>query len=115
MKEDKEIEKILLNDKNYEKFMHSKIEKEFIEITNDNKSETKNITDIKEVPKDKIFSKKTTYLVMNKNSKTKSYINGLQAEGFLGSDNEQRKKLISGEVDYFVCGNSYIKFYKYKA
>ena len=31
MKEDKEIEKILLNDKNYEKFMHSKIEKEFID------------------------------------------------------------------------------------
>ncbi len=116
MKEDKEIEKILLNDKNYEKFLNSKIEKEFTQLTEENsRQDNKFYTDIKDVPKEKLFDKNATYLVMNKTSKTKSFINGIQAEGFLGSDIHQRNKLLSKEVDYFVCSNNYIKFFKYQA
>ena len=116
MKNDKEIEKILLDDKNYEKFLNSKIEKEFLQITDENiKPENKIYKDIKDVPADKLFDRNATYLVMNKSSKTKSFVNGIQAEGFLGSDMLQRNKFLTKQVDYFVCGNNYIKFFKYEA
>ncbi len=115
MKKDNEIEKILLNDEAYEKFINSKIEKEFKDITSENsKNKDKIIEEFKDVPSDKLFSKNATYLVMNKQSKTQSYINGVQAEGFLGSENTLRNKLLNKECDYFVCGNSYIKFFNYK-
>ncbi len=96
MKEDKEIEKILLNDKNYEKFIHTKTEKEFTDILKkeaDNK--VREITDIAQVPKNLLFSKNAIYSVINKESKTKSYINGVQAEGFLGSQELLREKFIT--------------------
>ena len=65
------------------------------------------------MPKDKLFSKKATYFVINKNSKTSSYINGIQAESFLISPYE-REKFLSGKTDAFVYQDNYIKFYKYK-
>lgn len=115
MKENNEIEKILLNESKYEALVKSKIEKEFIqELGLNKKVSKKEITNIKKVPKDKLFTKSATYMIMNKNSKTKSYINGMQAEGFLGTQNTARQKLISGEADSFVSGNNYIKFVKVK-
>ena len=115
MKEDKEVERILLNDENYEKFIHSKTEKEFTQILEDEtKNKPKEITDIKQVPQDLLFTKNAVYTVINKESKTKSYINGVQAEGFLGSQELLREKFISGQTDYFVSGNNYIKFFKVK-
>ncbi len=67
-------------------------------------SEIKNefITNIKNVPVEKLFSKNATYIVMNKNSKTKSYINGIQAEAFLASDNILREK-IDVASNGFLC------------
>ena len=116
MKEDKEIEKILLNDENYDKFINLKNEKDFNEIIKSGFPKiAKEITDIKRVPSGCIFSKDATYLVINKESKSKSYINGVQAEGFLAGQNLVRDKLKSGLVDSFVSGNCYIKFYKYKS
>ena len=115
MKEDKEIEKILLNDESYEKFIHTKTEKEFTDIlTKEANNKALEITDIKKVPKDLLFSKNAIYSVINKESKTKSYINGVQAEGFLGSQELLREKFITGQTDYFVSGGNYIKFYKVK-
>lgn len=114
MKENKEIERILLNDKNYEKFMNTKIQKEFEEITKGtNSAPAEEIADINKVSSSDLFDKRAIYLVMNKLSRTKSYINGIQAEGFLGSDEIQRKKLLSKEADYFVSGDRYIKFFKF--
>ena len=52
---------------------------------------------------------------MNKASKTKSYINGVQAEGYLGVQSVDRAKLINGETDSFVSGNNFVKFVKIKA
>ena len=71
MKEDKEIEKILLNDENYEKFLHSKTEKEFQNILSQEQSnKTRELTNIKDVPKDLLFTKNAIYMVINKESKT---------------------------------------------
>lgn len=115
MKDDKEIEKILLNDESYEKFVNKKLEKEFtMEIEKSSIIRKEPVKDIKKVPKDKLFSKDAVYIVMNKNSKTKSYINGIQAEGFLGADNSLRDKFISAKTDSFISGDNFVKFYKLK-
>lgn len=111
MKEDKDIEQILLNDEKYEKFINEKTEKEFMQILQA-PEKAKEITDFKKAPKELIFSKNATYLVINKASKTKTFVNGVQAEGFLGSKNMLREKLLSGLSDSFVNGNNYVKFYK---
>lgn len=108
----KETEKFLLNDKNYEKFLYNKTETEFNQILEDCKKNTqKVIKNFDDVPKNMIFSKDTIYMVINKTSKTKSYVNGIQAEGFIES-NLVREKLLNGSIDYFVSGDNYIKFYK---
>ncbi len=116
MKENKDIEKMLLNNSSYEAIMKTKVEQEFKqELRNAQKQKKKRIiTDIKKVPRDKIFSKEAVYLVINKNSKTKSYINGVQAEGYLGAQKAVRDKLLSGISDSFVSENSFVKFEKIK-
>jgi len=116
MKEDKEIEQILLNDEKYEKFINEKAEQEFNKILEDvSKTNASEIKDFKKVPKELLFSKKAVYLVINKSSKTKSYVNGLQAEGFLGDKNLLREKLTGGFTDSFVSGDNFVKFYKLEA
>lgn len=114
MKENKDIEKILLNDQAYEKMLKARIEKEFKRELMKAKNTGKFITDIKKAPKDKLFTKLATYEVINKSSRTKSYINGVQAEGYLGVQNTDRAKLLKGETDSFVCGNNFVKFVKLK-
>jgi hypothetical protein len=113
-KEDKEIEQILLNDDKYEQFIKTKTEKEFLKALEEKTPAQNVITDIKQVPKDKLFCAKATYLVINKTSKTQSYINGIQAESYLVSLND-REKLLEGIIDSFVYGDYFIKFYKLKA
>lgn len=114
MKQDKNIEQILLNDEKYEKFIKDKTEQDFNKIIKDACTKNKSvITDIKLVPQDKLFSKQATYYVINKKSKTTSYINGMQAESFL-VDNYERDKFLSGKTDAFIYQDCYIKFYKYK-
>lgn len=114
MNEDKEIEKILLNDEEYDNFVNRKTEQDFEKELENSGSKYICTEDFKSVPKDKLFSKNTLYSVINKTSKTKSYINGVQAEGFLGSQEIVRDNFLSKKVDSFVAGDMYIKFYKYK-
>ncbi len=114
-KQDKEIEQILLNDENYEKFIHQKAEQEFTKILEENKEQGQEFTEISQVPKKMLFSKNATFVVINKSSKTKSFVNGMQAEGFLNGDNFAREKLLSGKTDSFVSGDNFVKFYKLKS
>ena len=64
MKENKEIEKILLDDKAYNTMINSKIEQEFVEELKIAKSakEKMEIYDLKEVPSGKLFSAACTLL-----------------------------------------------------
>ena len=115
MKENKDIEQILLNGKNYEKMVKAKIENDFkLALSEKITSKGKYITDIKSVPMDKIFTKYATYEVINKKSKTRSFINGLQAEGYLGNKISEREKLLSGQTDSFVNEDNFVKFIKVK-
>ena len=114
MKKDKEIEQILLNDEKYEQFIKDKTQKDFNKILEEaSKKEETVITDFKQMKPENLFSKSATYFVINKMSKTTSYINGMQAESFLVSPYE-REKFISGKTDAFIYQDNYIKFYKYK-
>ena len=113
MKEDKNIEQMLLNNSDYEKFSSKKLENDFIQELDKSKNKsTKIITDIKLAPKSKLFTKDAIYLVMNKSSKTKSFVNGIQAEGFLGNQNITRGKFLAGEINSFVKEDYFVKFLK---
>lgn len=115
MKKDKKIEEMLLNDENYEKMVREKTEKDFKNVLKDAQTlKNKDITDIKSVPEGLLFSKAAIYEVINKQSKTRSYINGLQAEGYLGSNNSDRLKMLSGKTDSFVSDDVFVKFVKVK-
>lgn len=114
MKEDKEIEKILLNNEEYENFINKRTEQDFEKELENSTSKSICTDDFKSVPKEELFSKNTLYSVINKTSKTKSYINGVQAEGFLGAQEIVRDNFLSKKTDSFVAGDMYIKFYKYK-
>lgn len=115
MKTNNEIEKILLNDSEYDKFVSSKIEKDFENILEEKTAKnTEILSDISQVPKTLLFSKDSTFEVINKTNRTKSYINGLQAEGFLGDKSFERSKLLNAEVDSFVRDNIFVKFVKCK-
>lgn len=115
MKENKEIEQILLNGENYEKMVKAKIENDFKAVLEEGKTlKGKYITDIKCAPKEKLFSKSATYEVINRKSKTRTFINGLQAEGYLGNRNSDREKLLKGESNSFVSDDNFVKFIKVK-
>lgn len=115
MKTNNEIEKILLNDEEYEKLVSSKIEKDFENVLNEKTSQNPEIiTEISKVPQELLFSKSSTFEVINKTNKTKSFINGLQAEGFLGANDFERSKLLKGETNAFVRDNIFVKFVKCK-
>ena len=91
MKTNNEIEKILLNDAEYDKFVSSKIEKDFENALGEKVAKTSEIiSDISQVPKTLLFSKNSTFEVINKANRRKSYINGLQSEGFLGDNSFER-------------------------
>ena len=76
------------------------------------KSELKIITDLKKVPKDKIFSKDALYKIFNRNTKCETYINGVQAEALTGIQNNIREKLLKAELSAFTTDDSYVKFVK---
>ncbi len=115
MKKNKNIEEMLLSDENYEKMVKERTEQEFKKVLQEDDSvKGRYITDIKSVPPDKLFSKTATFEVINKSSKTRSCINGLQADGYLGANNSDRAKLLSGETNSFVSGDNFIKFVKVK-
>ena len=107
-------EEQLLLGKSIDELIKMKIEQEFInEIKNSkDKPKTKICTEINKLPKEKIFSKDAVYRCFNRNTKCESFINGIQAEAMLGTQNTIRNKILKGELNAFTTDNSYIKFDK---
>lgn len=69
-------------------------------------------TDISKVPTNLIFSKQSVFKLFNRNNKTETYINGVQAEALLGLQNLVREKIKQGQVDAFSTEDAYVKFEK---
>lgn len=105
-------EELLLSNKSLDDLIRIKIQQEINAIENNQKNPTekKIIRNIAEVPQNLIFSKKSFFKVFNKTNRTESYINGLQADGFLGLQNLVREKILQGKSDVFSCENGFVKF-----
>ena len=76
------------------------------------KPKKREYTDIKDVPKDKIFSKSSVFRCFNRNTKCETFINGVQADAYIGIQDAVRKKILSGELSAFTTDDAYIKFEK---
>lgn len=109
-----DAEKILLNNASLDELIKMRIEKEFMEDFKKAKEKPKKIeyTNIKDVPKDKIFSKNSVFRCFNRNTKCETYINGIQADAYIGIQDIIRKKMLQGELDVFTTDDCYIKFEK---
>lgn len=90
--------------------MEEELKAEFGKINEKPKKQI--ITDISKVPQELVFSKQAVYKIFNRINKTETYLNGLQAEGMLGTQNTVREKIKSGQMDAFSTDNAYIKFEK---
>ena len=108
----KEKEEMLLSGASLDELIKMKIEQEFMHDMEKSKEkpEPKVYTDIKNVPKDMIFSKNAVYKYFNRNTKCETFINGVQAEGLIGVQNHIREKILKGELSAFTTEDAYIKF-----
>lgn len=113
MKKSNDItEEILMNNKSIDELIKMKMQEEMKNAFNSrvgNNSKTL-ITDMKDVPVDKIFTKKSTFKVFNKETKVETLINGLQAEALIGMQNDVREKFKRKEIDIFSTDNLFVKF-----
>ena len=111
-----DIEEILLTGTSLDDLIRMKIESEFRnEIANTkapNSTNKKIYTEIKDIPKELIFSKNATYRVFNRNTKLETFINGIQADALIGLQNNIRTKLLNREISAFSTDDTYIKFEK---
>ena len=107
-----DAETLLLNNASLEDLIKMKIEKEFMEdLKKSNKKIEKQIyTEIKNVPRNKIFSKMATYRYFNRITGCETFINGVQAEALIGLQNNIREKMLKGELSAFAIEDAYIKF-----
>lgn len=108
----KDIEQVLLSNASLDELIKMKIDEEFKPKQEKNKYKSKVITEIKDVPVNKIFSKNTIFRVYNRRNLTQSCINGIQAEALLGVQNDIRDKILSGTLTSFSTEDSYVKFEK---
>lgn len=109
-----DAEERLLNNLSLDELIKMKIEKEFINDLKKSKEkqQQKVYTNIKELPKNKIFSSDAIFRCYCKTTKCESFINGIQADALLGLQDNVREKMLNGEVSAFTTDNSYIKFEK---
>jgi len=107
-------EEELLLGKSLDDLIKMKIEQEFMNDLKKSKEKPKKkvITDFRNLPKGKIFSKEAVFRCFNRESKCESLINGMQAEALLGTQNNIRQKMLNGELSAFTIENAYIKFEK---
>lgn len=109
------IEEILLSGSSLDELIRMKIEAEYkaeISKTKSKTPEKRIVTEIKEVPKELIFSKNAIYRVFNRQTKQETYINGIQAEALIGLQNNVRTNFLNRETNAFSTDEFYIKFEK---
>lgn len=113
MKND-DTEKMLISNTSIEELIKMKIEEEFLSDLEKSKElpKPKIYKDIKDIPKDKVFSKQATYRYFNRNTKCETFINGVQAEALIGLQNNIREKIQNRELSAFTTEDAYVKFEK---
>lgn len=108
------VEEMLLNNASLEDLIKMKIEKEFMDNVKKSGTKSKMVTykDIKNLPREKIFSKESVFRYFNRNTKCETFINGIQAEALIGIQNHIREKMLNGELSAFTTDDAYVKFEK---
>lgn len=106
------IEEKLLNSEKVEKAIGEVIKEEIAEARKPKQEIV--ITDIKEVPKGKIFSHNTAFNVFNRVNKTENSMNGIQTDSLLGLNKQKRKQLEAGEISEVTIGDYHIEFVEYR-
>ena len=111
-KQENELEQRLLSSASLDELIKMKMEEELNEELEKLKElpQKKVITDISQVPKNLIFSKKSIYKLFNRINKTETFVNGLQAEAILGLQSAIRGKMLAGELSAFSTEDAYVKF-----
>ena len=116
-----DAEALLLSNASLEDLIKMKIEKEFMNdlkkfFEDLKKSKEKPIpktyTNIKDLSKDKIFSKYSIYKFFNRKTGCETFINGIQADALIGLQTNVRSKMLKGELNAFTTDDAYIKFEK---
>lgn len=109
----KDEEQLLLG-KSLDDLIKMKIEQEFMQDLRISKEKPKKkvVFELKDLPKEKIFSKDSVYRYFNRNTKCETFINGIQAEALIGTQNQIREKMSKGELSAFTTDDAYIKFEK---
>lgn len=107
-------EELLLSNKSLDELISIKMQQEMenLEKSSKLKTESNIVTEISSVPRDLIFSKKACFRVINKRLKIESFINGIQAEGLLGLQDNVRKEMLEGKCDVFSTDDLFVKFYQ---
>lgn len=108
----KDMEQVLLNNATLDELIKMKIEQEFKTEKPKMKITQKVITNIKDVPKEIIFSKNSIFRVYNRLNKTETFINGIQADAMIGAQTGIREKFFDKVLTAFSTDDAYIKFEK---
>ncbi len=111
-KSEKMTEEILLKNKSIDELIRIKMQEELKNAFNKRvgKQSKVIIRNIKDVPVEKIFTKKAVFRVFNKETQIETLINGLQAEALLGMQNDVREKFKRKETDIFSTDTLFVKF-----
>ncbi len=110
----KDMEEILLSKNSLDDLIKMKIEEEF--KTNEKKLKQKSvkkiITDLKDVPQNQIFTKNSVFKLFNRKNKTETFIDGIQADSFIGAQTGIREKFFDGTLTTFATEDAYVRFEK---
>ena len=108
----KDKEEMLFSGASLEDLIKMKIENELNEelAKSHKKLEKKVYVELSEVPKELIFSTKSTWRLFNRRNKTETFINGIQAEALIGLEHSVREKISQGLLGAFATDEAYVKF-----
>lgn len=111
-KTEKMTEEILLKNKSIDELIRIKMQEELKNAFNNRVGKRSKVIfrNIKDVPVEKIFTKKAVFRVFNRETQVETLINGLQAEALLGMQNDVREKFKRKETDIFSTDTLFVKF-----
>lgn len=109
-----DAEEQLLNNLSLDELIKRKIENEFLSDMKKSKEKPRvaTYTNIKDLPREKIFSKASIFKCYCKKTKCESYINGMQADALIGLQDNVREQMLKGELSAFATDDLYVKFEK---
>lgn len=105
-------EQMLLTGKSLDELINLKIQQEYEESRKkaQESKQIKKFTQINETPQNLIFSKNAVFKVFNKKTAAESLINGIQAEGLLGLQEQTKNALLQGKIKTFISGDLFVEF-----